>query len=266
MLPPQEQEIRILVVHQQMGYLVIKWTELLAAPDVPLHAWGELAVATTAGEKSEARYFVRPASGGDDENVRIRFDSAPVLSPDGSWVFKGLPAGPCQLGTYHEPMDAGPVVTIENGKTARLDFRSKRRTVVGQILLPAEKVATEEPLAHLRLRRILPDPPSMPAGLDEAKRREWFLAHRETPEGRQRRAGSFERTFTIDPQGRFRIDDLEHGWYRMVAIFFRSLPREANAQPTVAGLATKDFQLIAGEGEFDLGTLPLAPPDSIRFG
>ena len=263
-LPPQEQDISILVVHPRLGYLVTKWSELLAAPDVQLRAWGELAVATTAGVQSEARYFVRPASGGDDENVRIRFDSAPVLSPDGSWVFKGLPAGPCRLGTYHEPMDAGPVVTIENGKTARLDFRSKRRTVVGQILLPAEKVALEEPLAHLRLRRILPDPPSMPTGLDGAKRKEWFLTYRETPEGKQRRAESFERTFKIDAQGRFRIDDLEQGSYKMVAIFFRSMPREANVQPDVAGLAAKDFELVAGEGEFDLGTLPVMPPGGVR--
>ena len=264
LLPPQEQEIGILVVHPRMGYLVTKWTELLAAPDVQLRAWGELAVATTAGDQSEARYFVRPASGGDDENVRIRFESAPVLSPDGSWVFKGLPAGLCRLGTYYEPMDAGPVVTIENGKTARLDFRSKRRTVVGQILLPAEKVATEEPLAHLKLRRNLPDPPSMPRGLDDARRREWFRAYRETPEGRQRRAESFERTFKIDLQGRFRIDDLEHGSYKMVAIFFRSMPRYANAQPNVAGVAAKDFELVAGEGEFDLGTLPVVPPGDVR--
>jgi hypothetical protein len=263
-LPPQEQDISILVVHPRLGYLLTKWSELLAAPDVQLRAWGELAVATTAGGQSEARYFVRPASGGDDENVRIRFDSAPVLSPDGSWVFKGLPAGPFRLGTYHEPMDAGPVVTIESGKTARLDFRSKRRTVVGQILLPAEKVALEEPLAHLRLRRILPDPPSMPTGLDGAKRKEWFLAYRQTPEGSQRHAESFERTFKIDAQGRFRIDDLAHGSYKLVAIFFRSMPRESNVKPNVAGLAAKDFELVTGEGEFDLGIVPVMPPGDVR--
>jgi hypothetical protein len=100
--------------------------------------------------------------------------------------------------------------------------------------------------------------------VDEAKRREWFLAYRETPEGRQRRAESFERTFKIDLQGRFRIDDLEHGLYNMVAIFFRSTAREINAQPNVAGLAAKDFELVAGEGEFDLGTLPVLPPGDLR--
>jgi hypothetical protein len=262
-LSPQELDIGILVIHSRQGYLVTRWTELSAVPDVQLLAWGQLDVATTAGEQSEARYFVRPASRADDGSSRIRFDSTPVLSPEGSWVFKGLPAGPFRLGTSPGPLNAGPVVTIENGKTARLDFQSGRRTVVGQILLPAETVSIEEPLAHLRLRRKLPDLP-MPEGLDDTGRRAWFREYSETPEGQQRLAESFERTFELDRQGRFRIDDLEHGRYKLMAIFFHTVPRQSNAQPDVAGTAAKDFELIAGTGNFDLGTLPVWRPGDIR--
>jgi hypothetical protein len=265
-LPPQEQDNNILVIHSRLGYLVTRWTQLSTSPDVKLMAWGQLEVATTASEQSEARYFVRTASDDDDGGLRIRFDSAPVLSPEGAWVFTGLPAGPFRLGTYHEPMDAGPVVIIENGRTARLDFHSERRSVVGQIVLPAEKVSTEEPLAHLRLRRKVPDPPSLPAGLDDAGRKEWFRAIRETPAGQERRAESFEKTFKIDHQGRFRIDDLAHGQYKIIAVFFRSMPREPNAQPNIAGLAAKDFELVAGTGDFDLGTLPVLPPGDLSRG
>jgi hypothetical protein len=262
-LPPQEHDSGILVIHPRLGYLVTKWNDLSASPDMQLLAWGTLDVATTATEGSEARYYVRPASR-EDGSARIRFDSSPVLGPEGSWVFKGLPAGPFRLGTYHEPMDSGPVVTIENGRMAHLDFRSRRRTVVGQVLLPSEKVATEAPLAHLRLRPMIPDPPSMPTGLDDAARREWFRAYRETPEGQQRRRESFEKTFKIDLQGRFRVDDLVHGQYKITAVFFRSIPNEAGVQPDIAGFAVKDFKLVAGEGEFDVGILPVMPPGDTR--
>lgn len=263
-LQPQEDDSPILVIHQGLGYIVTTWNELAASPDVQLRSWGALEVATTASEQSEARYYVTPTSPDRDGRMSIRFDSSPVLSPEGSWLFKGLPAGPLRLGTYHEPMNAGPVVTIENGKTARLDFRSQRRTVVGQILLPEEKVAIEEPLAHLKLRRNIPDPPSMPTGLDDTGRREWFRVYRQTPEGQQRYAESFEKTFTIDHQGRFRIDDLPYGQYKILAIFFRSMPSEPGAQPDIACFAVKDFELIAGSGDFDLGNLPVAPPSGER--
>jgi hypothetical protein len=109
------------------------------------------------------------------------------------------------------------------------------------------------------LRRILADPASMPAGLDLAGRQEWFRGFRETPEGRAQRRESWERTFRIDFQGRFRIDDLELGRYKIVAIFFRTLPREAGAQPEVAGLMVKDFELEGGAGEFEVGELPVMP-------
>ena len=82
-LLPQEDSSWILLVHPEAGYRVARWGELRAAPDVPLQAWGQLEVATTAREGSEARYLVRSASRHEDGNARIHFESTPVLSPAG---------------------------------------------------------------------------------------------------------------------------------------------------------------------------------------
>jgi hypothetical protein len=60
------------------------------------------------------------------------------------------------------------------------------------------------------------------------------------------------------------VDDLVHGQYKITAVFFRSMPNEAGVQPDIAGFAVKDFKLVAGEGEFDVGILPVMPPGDAR--
>jgi hypothetical protein len=130
-------------------------------------------------------------------------------------------------------------------------------------VLLAEGVSTEEPLAHLRLRPRAPEPP-MPPGLDPSERKAWLLAWHSTPEGRQHRRDFSEKTFTIDSQGRFRLDDLAPGFYKLVALFFRNMPTGRDATADVVGAAARDFELPSGDGEFDLGQLPLFPPGDAR--
>jgi hypothetical protein len=264
-LPPQEEDFPVVIVHPEAGYFVTSCSELEASPNIQLKAWGRLELATTAHKDSQLNYYVQPVSARDSRIDRVRFESTSVLSQNGLWVFEGLVAGQWKLKTSNIPTERGPVVTIENGKTARFDFRSGRRSVTGQILLLPEGVSTEEPLAHLRLRTRLPAPP-VPSGLSETERKAWLINWRTTPEGRKHRDDSFEVLFRIDSQGRFRIDDLPFGAYRLLAIFYRSMPGQQDAKPDIVGLVGKDFDLPEGEGEFDLGVLALARPNDARFG
>ena len=264
-LPPQEEDFPIVIAHHEGGYLTTSCSKLEASPHVQLHAWGRLELATTTHKDSQPNYYLRPVHNREHRNDRVRFDSTPVIARDGMWVFEGLVAGPMRLGTYGLPMHDGPVVSIESGKTAHVDLRSGRRTVVGQILLPPEGVSTEEPLVHLKLRTRLPDPP-IPPGLNEAERNAWLLAWRSSPEGRNHQVNFSEISFETDFQGHFNIHDVAPGLYRLLAIFFRSLPKDQNSKPDIAGLVTKDFELPTGDGEFDLGPLPMTSPNDLRFG
>jgi hypothetical protein len=264
-LPPQEETFSLLLIHPDAGYLITSWSELQAAPDVRLLAWGRLELATTANDPSRAKYYLRPVLDRAHGRNPFRFESTPVLTPEGFWLFTGLRAGQMQLDSNGEAMNEGPMLTIENGRTTRLDLRAGRRGVVGQILLPAEGVSTEEPLAHLRLRPRATEPP-MPPGLNPSEREAWLLAWHNTPEGRQHRRNFSEKTFTIDSQGRFRLDDLAPGFYKLVAIFFRNMPTGRDATADVVGAAARDFELPAGDGEFDLGQLPVFPPSDARPG
>jgi hypothetical protein len=109
------------------------------------------------------------------------------------------------------------------------------------------------------LRTRLPRP-EVPPGLTDAEQMAWLENWRATPEGQIFKAESFEAPFQIDAQGRFRIDDLKPGPYTIVAVFFRSLPKYANARPDVAGFAAKEFELVEGERALDLGVLEVKPP------
>jgi hypothetical protein len=138
----------------------------------------------------------------------------------------------------------GEMFVIEPGQTARIDKRSGRRTIIGQILLPPEGISIEEPLAQLHLRRL------SPPEVANFKRHDGFS----------------QVSFKIDFEGKFRIHDVLPDFFKLSAIFFRTLPQGQNSKPDIAGLVVKDFELPLGDGEFDLGSLPLAPSTDIRFG
>jgi hypothetical protein len=245
-LPPQEEDVPIVVLDREAGYAFTSWNALRAAPDIQLRPWGRFELATTSGLDAKVNYYLWPLHDYRTQE-RVHFDSSPESSRDGVWIFEGLPAGEWRLGTYGQGMNKGPVVIITDGETTRMDLRSKRRSITGQIAPLSPGLAREEPLAHLRLRTRWPRP-EVPPGLTDAEQRTWFENWRQTPEGRALEEASFETMFLIDGQGKFRIDDLKPGPYMIVAIFFRSLPKSPNSQPDVAGIAAKEFELVEGKG------------------
>jgi hypothetical protein len=234
-LPPQEENFAVVMSHPQAGYVITSFVDLSGAPDVRLLPWGRFELLTTSGREAPGYYFLRPVHRRENREERVRFMSKPVMNDDGVLVFEGLPAGEMQFGANGQAMRDTDVIVIESGRTTRLDLRSGRRIVTGQILLPPGGVAIEEPLAHLRLRR------QRPANTEG----DWA-----------RRAEYSEMTFGIDFDGKFRIPDVLPGIYKLTALFFRSPPSREN-RPEVAGLVSKDFELRAGEGAFDLGVLPV---------
>jgi hypothetical protein len=253
-LPPQEEDFPIVIAHPGAGYRVTSFSELQAVPDVQLLAWGRLELATAALAESQAKYYLRPVLGREHRKDRVHFNSTPVTAGEGLWAFECLVAGRMYLGTANQPMHPGPEIVIENGQTARLDFRSGRRVVVGRILLPPEGISTEEPLANCRLRTVSPEPQ---LGLNEQQLKAWAAAFRSMPE----KGRISEVSFELDFQGRFRIADIAPGSYRLQVIFFKSMHTEPNSRPDIAGLAHKDFELPVGEEDFDLGAIPVLPPN-----
>ncbi len=256
-LPPQEEDFPVLLIKPDVGYLVANCRALAESPDVKLLRWGRLELATTAGQDSKPRHFLRPADEQAHREARIRFESQPVFL-EGAWVFEHLCAGPMRLGTYGAPMEEGPIVMIESGKTITLDFRSGRRNVIGRIALPPEGLPTSRQLAHLRVRPRLPES-AMPPGFDEEKRQRWLAMWGTAPEGANPQPEIRERPFEIDAAGRFRIDGLNFGHYRLIGIFHRSRVKPGDTEGDLAGLLKHDFELVSGEDDLDLGTLALQP-------
>ncbi|MCE0521350.1 MAG: hypothetical protein LV480_00375 [Methylacidiphilales bacterium] len=242
-LPPQEENFVVVMAHSDAGYLITSCDELSRTPDVHLRAWGRLELLTTLNKEAPPNYSLHPVHRRDGLEERVRCLSKPVMTHDGVLVFEGLIAGDMQLTKVGQPMRDIDIITIESGRTMRIDLRSGRRTVVGKILLPSEGIPIEEPLVHLRLRRQRP----VDASVDWSARAEYS-----------------EVTFQIDFDGRFSIPDLLPGPYKLTALFFRSLPSR-ESKPDIIGLVSKDFDLPHGESEFDLGALSITPPDNLNW-
>jgi hypothetical protein len=208
-------------------------------PEVVLRPWGRVELLTTSIPGGRPKYSLQEKFE-RDERPRVRFVSSGVTMPDGTVVFEHLPAGQMLLYTERTSSRDRDTITIEPGQTVRIDRRTGRRAVVGQIALPPEGLALEEPLARLSLRRRWP------------------------PEVTPDRGDFIDVGFRLDFAGKFRIDDLMPGLYQVTGIFFRS-PPERDKQPDFAGLVHKEFELQLGEGAFDLGIIPVLPPDGLQW-
>jgi hypothetical protein len=255
-LPPQEEDFPIAILQPDAGYLITTYTALKASPNVQLLSWGELAISTSAKEGANPQYFVRYVDEDRDSSLkRIRFRTdKPSEFQSGSFIYKQLMAGPIKIGKFMHDINEGKVVQIENGKTTQVDFRTGKNAVMGKISLPPG-ASTDYPLARLSLRPVLSDPP-YPPNLAQDQRQIWIQTWITTPEGKAYRAKATEIPFTVDGGGNFRIDDVSPGSYRLVAIFFRSLPTGPQAQADVLGAVHRKFELTTATGDCDLGILP----------
>jgi len=238
-ITPQEENFQVAIGHPEAGYLVTTCEELRSAGEARLRAWGRLELRTTATADSVPHYHLREVVEAGRREDRVRFMNNGVVAADGLVVFTGLVAAPMRLYTSGGSMLEGEIISIQAGQTARVDRRSGRRMLTGQIVLPPEGLATEEPLAQLRLRH-------RPAA--------------EAVPDLKRRADFFEVSSKIDFEGRFRLHDVAPGRYELTGIFFRSLP-DGERRGEVAGFVNKEFEVPPGEEVLDLGRLPLGKKD-----
>jgi hypothetical protein len=251
-LPSQEENFPVAIIHPEAGYFLTTCQALAESPDVTLLRWGRLEILSTTAEGMPPAHHIQPQQSGES---RFHFRTEPEPLAEGGWLYRWLCAGPWRVTMSFQSIDECPVVTILNGETTRLDLRTGRRAVTGRIAMPPEGLPTSRQLAHLRVRPRL----AMPAGLDEEKRRQWLSVWGTAPEGANSRPEIRERPFEIDSQGRFRIDELNFGHYRLIGIFHRTQVKPGDTEGELAGLVRHDFELVSGEGDLDLGTLPLQP-------
>jgi hypothetical protein len=263
-LGPQESDFPVAVVHPESGYRLTSVKELRTHPDVSLEPWGQLRVVSTAGTSSkEPPYYVRYAKE-EDENMRgvstsrITFEAEhPQHLPEGALLYRCLVPGEIRVNQFGCALNNPRTVAIESGKTAVLDFGSGRRAIVGQLrILPG--FPTQLPGANLTLRTALPEP-KLDADLSQEEmlkhHQAWFKSWSQTPEGKALLAKSVTIDFNIDPAGHFRIDDVPLGKYRLVAFFTNRNISGAGGAHEPLGAGAKEFELPAGKGDFDLGTI-----------
>ena len=240
--PPQETPFELLVTHAA-GYAQVE-----SQPDAPpktirLEAWtrvkGTLRAGTkpVVGEDVEINQMVFSLR---ENMARAHIKNEGVTDDHGRFTFDRVVPGKGRVGqvvrfdvtqrthantwTHDRPID------LPSGETIRVDLGGTGRSVVGRLTPPSElDVEVDWNFALARLVPTLPDPPPAPIPDDirddDKARTAWWSEWSATDEGKAWRKQKEDHTALgaamhryatgIDPDGRFRIDDVPAGEYEL---------------------------------------------------
>jgi hypothetical protein len=148
------------------------------------------------------------------------------------------------------------------GETARITLGGQGRPVTGRVVAPARAKRSID-LAEVSLRgrgpsiQAQPYMPPIPEGLTREGRSDWVERWWHSPEGRDFRAARSPRPVKLEPDGRFRAEDLAAGEYVLEAWFY-----QGGGTPVEAGFVGHSFTVppISGgrsDEPLDLGEIPI---------
>ena len=255
----------ILAVHSS-GFARTTFEELEADPHLRLQPWGRIEGQFSQDDPEANFTWLRaaPEGPGDiDMDLGVaqvkagqdrRFSYAHV--PPGQWIVCQVRPVVQATGETASVPGQSKSVTLAAGETVRIDLGGGCR-VTGKIALPDSVVAQENMRWMGRLTSGYPEPPSEIRGNQEGLQRWW-----QQPEIQALIQTAWSRTVMVAADGRFTLDALEPGEYKL-GLSMYALPPAASgggvqAVPRPAWYVTHSFVVNEGsEGTvIDLGLLP----------
>ena len=264
--PAQNEPFRVFVDHSS-GFAEADEKALAGSPHLTVQPWGRIEGTVKIGSSLAAGVQVRLSETDNrwapDEAMPIT--QAQQLSTDarGRYVFEHvIPARlsvsrifTLERSTFHVGTGCARTVTVKPDATTWVDLGGTGRPVVGRFTLPSGiKAGAIFPYLNQTLERIRPDPP-YPSILGDQDREAWLTQWLATDEGEAYLKS--ERTFdtNVRPDGRFRIEDVPAGKYRLHA----EVHEPADSIPGSYGpeLASIDTEIIVPETPGDRSDIPL---------
>ena len=273
--PAQTEPFRVFVDHAS-GFAEADEKTLAGSSHLTIQPWGRIEGTVKIGTRPAAGVQIRLSETDNrwapDEAMPIT--QAQQLNTDarGHYAFERvIPARlsvsrifTLERSSFHVGTGCARTVTVKPDRTTWVDLGGTGRPVVGRFALPAGiKAGAIFPYHNQTLERIRPEPP-YPVILSGKDREAWLTEWLATDEGEA--YSSSERTFdtNVRPDGRFRIEDVPAGKYRLHA----EVHEPGNGVPGTFGpeLASIDTEIIVPEipGDrsdvpLDVGTIELKP-------
>jgi len=255
---PQDEPFGVVVLHPR-GYAERTSEQLAASPDITLEPWGRVeGTLRIAGEPGTHLPVSLSWEGAQKEDkLNVDYDAEVLTDAEGGFVFPHARPGASEISREirhdEDALASSHDVQVEvaSGKTVRLELggteaSSVGRTVVGRVVAPAG--ATRK--------------------INWASRRYACL----TKEGTSvRRKGPERHNFNVALDGRFRVDDVVPGRYRLRVVLQAPSGSPGEAWEDTVGEAKHEFTVSAAVGDhdktpIDLGVVPFKFRKILKIG
>ena len=157
-------------------------------------------------------------------------------------------------------------VDVSAGETARVVIGGTGRPVVGKVTAVeaiADQVDWSQSSNWLTRKQPEVEPP---AGLDVEEKQKWYEAWRQSPAGKAFRRAQRWYAVKLEPDGSFRIEDVEAGAYDLLIMVNKRPhdPHKVGLGGDLLGSARRDVTLPEmpdgrSDQPLDLGIIPLEP-------
>jgi hypothetical protein len=273
--PAQIEPFRVFVDHES-GFAEADEKSLAGASPLTIQPWGRIEGIVKIGARPAAGVQIR-LSETDNRwapNEAMPITQAQQLPTDarGRYAFEHvIPARlfvsrifTLDRSSFHVGTGCGRTVTVKPDRTTFVDLGGTGRPLVGRFAMPAGiKAGAIFPYLNQTLERIRPEPP-YPADLDGKEREAWLNEWLATAEGEAYSSSELTIDTNVRPDGRFRIEDIPAGKYRLHAEVHepgKGLPGSFGPE-----LASIDAEIIVPEvpggrsdEPLDVGTIELKP-------
>jgi RNA polymerase sigma factor (sigma-70 family) len=262
----QTEPFRVFVDHAS-GFAEADEKTLAGSPQLTIQPWGRIEGMVRIGARPAAGVQIRLSETDNrwapDEAMPITQAQQGSTDARGRYAFERvIPARlsvsrifALERSSFHVGTGSARTVMVRPATTTWVDLGGTGRPVVGRFALPAGiKTGAIFPYHNQTLERIHPEPPYPPI-LTGREREAWLTQWLATDEGEA--YTNFERTFdtNVRPDGRFRIEDVPAGKYRLHAV----VHEPGNGIPGTYGpeLAIIDTEITIPDVPGDRSDLPL---------
>lgn len=284
-LPPQTDPYGVIVLHKQ-GYATLTQEELAKDSRIKLKPWGRieghLMIGSKPGAQEKVIFFFEEVGGWDPKKPRVNFNFETQTDNQGNFVFERVLAGPARLfhgikiGEHQTAYSLGLPVELKPGETIHPILGGTGRPVIGRLAAPAGQVLNWNNVEYSSIRRKSPEPPlpkELKAKGPEAREEimAWYKKWQQSDAYKAQRKAERNYALKVEPDGSFRIDDVEAGDYILSLRVGEPLPdRQSGMSQPVAQLA-HEFKvppMFAGRSEkpLDLGKLEVKMVKHLKVG
>jgi len=280
---PQLENFLIIAV-QDEGYAEVTQDAFKASTDIKLQPWGKIEGKLMIGSKPGASQTInlsynRPF---DEKAPRYFVQYEATTDKDGNFSFAQVVPGEIQVSrSLMQHLPGGVMtsaythtswVTVKAGETAKVALGGTGRPIVGKINLPPDAAIKGWTFTNSGMNTKQSEP-KYPDGWDDftpEQQQEWWKKRTESDEYKKQLRTIHNYSLVIDPDGKFRADDVEPGAYQLYIMMSEPMhPTKGWGEPVASANKVVVVPEIPGgrtDEPLDIGTLDMMVMKKLNAG